>query len=167
MEHYDFLVIDTETTGLTEADEVIEFSAVAPDGTTAYSARIRPSRVSEWPDAEKVNHISPDDLKCERTAAELKGEIESLLASAGAVVGYNLPFDLRLLGQSGICVPASVRRIDVMPLVTSYFGKRTSLGNATAHFGYAFGEGERHSSAGDAKATLALMHALSGQEALE
>ena len=50
-----------------------------------------------------------------------------------------------------------------MPLATSYFGRRTSLGNVTARFGYSFGEGERHSSAGDAKATLAALQFLSGE----
>lgn len=163
MKQYEFLVIDTETTGLTEQDEVIEFSAVGPDGSTVYSTRIKPSRICEWPDAEKVNHIAPADLASERTAAELKDEIESLLASARTIVGYNLPFDLRLLSQSGIRIPSSVKTLDVMPLATSYFGRRTSLGNVTARFGYSFGEGERHSSAGDAKATLAALQFLSGE----
>ena len=38
----DFVVLDTETTGLGYADEVIEIGLVGPDGATRFSSMVRP-----------------------------------------------------------------------------------------------------------------------------
>lgn len=97
------LVLDTETTGLDpEEDEVLTLSIVDWHGETVWDGTYRPVRRAEWPDAERVNGISPADVAGCRPIADDADEISRVLASADEVVGYNLSFDLAFLAAAGI-----------------------------------------------------------------
>lgn len=60
----DRIIIDTETTGLNAIrDEIIELAIIDADtGVPLYDHRYGTAYVREWPAAQDINHISPDDV---------------------------------------------------------------------------------------------------------
>ena len=102
-ERHRVLVLDTETTGLDPTDdEILTLSIVDWDGETVWDRSYRPTRKAEWPDAERVNGISPADVAGCPGIIEDAPEISRVLGSADEVIGYNLQFDLRFLAAAGI-----------------------------------------------------------------
>ena len=56
-------IIDTETTGLhSEKDDVLEVSIINAYGVTVHTRRYN-SWFSEWPEAQEVHGISPEDVQ--------------------------------------------------------------------------------------------------------
>lgn len=54
--------LDTETTGLhpEEGDEILSLTIVDANGRLLFDERFKPKHKKEWPEAQAVNHISPD-----------------------------------------------------------------------------------------------------------
>ena len=98
------IYIDCETTGLDpERDEILTFSAVNSRGEVLLDAMFRPERAAEWPEAEKVNGISPADTAGRRPISECAEVISGILSSADYVYGWNVGFDLSFLAAAGAC----------------------------------------------------------------
>lgn len=87
----DFVIIDTETTGLKSDDEVIELAVVDVKGNTLYHSLFKPYKeISKG--AAMVNHISMDMLENQPDFAD---EWENIKASVGGkkILCHNTPFD--------------------------------------------------------------------------
>ena len=62
------MTIDTETTGLDpyDGDEILTLAMVldieGQDSPSSVHLRVKPQHKTEWPAAERVNHISPDSV---------------------------------------------------------------------------------------------------------
>ena len=96
------ICLDTETTGLTPAwDEILTLSIVdAESGDAILEGTYRPTRVTSWPEAERVNGISPEAVAdCPPISADA-GRIRDVLTSADMVVAYNVSFDLPFIEAS-------------------------------------------------------------------
>ncbi len=96
------LVLDTETTGVNEDAEILQFSAIWGTGQEAMNIYIKPTNTRRWDEAMAVNHITPEMVAGCPQMESVKGEIESLLRNAKVIVGYNLPFDLRKLHKMAL-----------------------------------------------------------------
>lgn len=108
--------LDTETTGLDfEADEVIQLAVVLLDGTVAYEGNFKPTHRTEWPEAERVNRISPESVAEAPSLLDEKGRIEAVLGACDMVSGWNVDYDLKMLRAGGICFPEGVEFCDLMP----------------------------------------------------
>lgn len=130
----DVLVLDTETTGLDpETDELLQIAIVEYDGDGRFSSFFRPYRHREWPEAMKVNHITPGAVSLCHHAEAYRDTIQRILDSAAALVGYNVGFDLAFLEAIGVVIPP-VPVCDVMRDLEEIW-QRASLGAACAHFG--------------------------------
>lgn len=128
------LVLDTETTGLNpETDELLQIAIVEYDGDGRFSSFFRPERHREWPEAMKVNHITPGAVADRAYAFEYRQKIQRILDSAYALVGYNIAFDFAFLEAIGVRIPP-VPVCDVMKDLEEVW-QRASLGAACAHFG--------------------------------
>ena len=111
-------------------------------------------------EAEAVNGISPASVRQAPPLRERKAEIDELLASAQALVGYNLcSFDLPFMEASGICSPDTAV-CDVMldyAFVNHEWDdghgdwKWQKLTACAANYNYPY---QAHNSLEDAKATL-------------
>lgn len=100
----DFVVIDTETTGLSASkDRIVELAAVRyKDGSPekAFHTYINPKK--EIPkEAQAVNHITEDMVKDAPTISEVMPAFEAFVKSSSFIIGHNLEFDLKFLFYSG------------------------------------------------------------------
>jgi DNA polymerase III subunit epsilon len=94
----DFLVLDTETTGLGPDAEICEIAIVTADGETLYDSYVKPSiRVS--PDAARIHGISDEIVAGASSWALQQHDIERII-DGNIIVSYNATFDRKLMHQS-------------------------------------------------------------------
>ena len=98
------LIFDLETTGLNSVeDEILEAAITTVDGEVLFESRFKPAHTKEWPDAQRVNGISPEDVKAAQGIIDKIGEMAALLQNAETVIAYNgKQFDIPFLGKYGI-----------------------------------------------------------------
>lgn len=97
--HEGFVVIDTETTGLSARDEVIELSAVDASGEVLYETLIRPRSGFVPASSTRIHGLHFTDVEHGPTWPEaIDGLLEAVAGKR--VVAWNAPFDMRLCVQS-------------------------------------------------------------------
>ena len=158
---YQKVVFDIETTGLdSHFDEIIQFSAINDKGEVLLNTYIKPYEIEEWPEAERINGITPDMVKDCKYLDHYAAKIQEILLSATELITYNGIFDMEFLREDGICVPYRTPEYDVMrkfaPIYgeyNSYYGeyKWQKLTTCADYYGYKFAA---HDSLEDCRATL-------------
>lgn len=94
-----FVVLDTETTGLQDTDEVVEIAITDMCGKTLYSQRFYPDKEVDY-GAQKVNHLSKKVLEGNpKFSAAYWNTIKEII-SGRKILGHNIPFDKRLIAQT-------------------------------------------------------------------
>jgi len=94
----DFVVVDTETTGLGSTDEVVQVGIIDNQGRTVLNTLVRPTR--PVPSVVVAIHgLSTERLAGEPPFSDLYVKLSSLLAGR-TVIAYNMDFDWRMLVQS-------------------------------------------------------------------
>lgn len=93
-----FVVIDTETTGMTADDEVIELAVVDMDGTVLYDSTFCPvTEVNCF--ATAVNHLTNDCLCDSPDFADEWSKIKALIDDR-KILAHNGKFDKRVIKQT-------------------------------------------------------------------
>lgn len=123
-----FVLLDTETTGLGTADQVIELGILGLDGTVLLDTLVRPTcRIS--PKATEVNGITEEQVAAAPSWAVVWRQAEPLLKGK-RLIAYNAAFDVRMLKQScravGVKEPF-LRSLCLMEAVAAWRGCRTAL----------------------------------------
>lgn len=160
-----YIVLDTETTGLNAAeDELLQVSIIDEEGNVLFDSYIRPTQHTEWAEAERVNHISPEMVADAPTIEEVMPEINDILEKYDKIVGYNVKFDIGFLRENYAEFSEKVEQVDVMEMFAPIYGewneqkenyKWQKLTKAAAYYGYDWSEHkEAHNSLGDCYATL-------------
>ncbi len=122
--------LDTETTGLDRAAEIVEISIVDHDGRTLYDSLVRPRKPIPM-NAARIHGITDSLVSEARTWIHIWPEVEAILN--GRMVGiYNSEFDLRMLLQSHRAIglswrPQNFQAFDVMKLFSEYAGSQRWL----------------------------------------
>jgi DNA polymerase III epsilon subunit-like protein len=162
-----YLVLDIETTGLNVAqDEILQLAIVDERGDTLFNRYFKPRHHATWPQAEKVHHISPDDVAHEAGFAQFVAEIQAVIDRHDAIVAYNADFDLGFLRAQGIIFDRK-KAICVMRAFAPLYGKRRRRGSGyiwqsletCARF-FNIKNLDAHDALGDARATLECYRAL-------
>lgn len=120
------ICLDCETTGLDpNEDEILSLSIVDWDGNVLHDRKYKPARKTEWPDAERVNGISPESVAECRGIWQDDGRIGQIICDADEIIGYNVGFDMSFLvdrqgprvpcGRAGVPCDPEVRRCRVAP----------------------------------------------------
>lgn len=94
-----YLILDTETTGLSYDDEVIEIGIIDLDGNNKFYTRIKPTRNEISDGAYNVHRISEDMLINQPTFKEVFNELIQVIENKTLLV-FNTSFDLRMIEQS-------------------------------------------------------------------
>lgn len=94
----DWVILDTETTGLSEQDEIVQIAILGSDGSVLLDTFIKPTQpVSAG--ATAIHGITSIELEGAPRFPEVIERIKALLHDKTIVI-YNAPFDLRLLQQT-------------------------------------------------------------------
>lgn len=160
-----YIVIDTETTGLNAAeDELLQVSIIDNEGTVLFDSYIKPTQHTEWAEAERVNHITPEMVDNSPTIEEVMPEINDILKRYDKIVGYNVKFDIGFLRENYAEFSEKVEQVDAMEMFAPIYGewneqkenyKWQKLTTAANYYGYDWSEHkEAHNSLGDCYATL-------------
>lgn len=153
------LVIDTETTGLDLFDdELLQIAIIDGAGRTVFFSYVKPTNHTSWPEAQRVNGITPDFIRCSPPMKRLRDAISDVLSDAEVLVGYNLPFDIAFLRKAGITIP-DADQVDVMYEAAFIFGKLESLSYCASRCGFEF---QAHDALNDAQATLRCCRKIGG-----
>ena len=158
----DFIVLDTETTGLSaEKDEILQLSIIDAQGNVLFDSLIKPLKRKRWTDATRINGISPQMVKDSPTIEDMEADIQHILDKASSIAGYNTEFDLGFLEAAGFNVSKPYYDLmkDFAPIYgewSDYYGdwKYPKLVECAKYFGYTY---NAHSALEDAKATLYCM----------
>lgn len=140
----DTMVNDTETTGLTETDEIVEFSLVGLDKTVLYHSYFYPD-CEVNPFAAKVNHLSREKLEGNPRFVDEWPKIRAIIGD-NKLLGHNLKFDRKMVIQTLLKQGYSdaesevdavyTDMIDTLPLAKRYIKTKSySLNNLTTLLG--------------------------------
>jgi DNA polymerase-3 subunit epsilon len=93
------IYLDLETTGFEPemGAEVLEVSIINDAGEVLLNSLVKPSKCTEWPEAQAINGISPADVASAPAFADLLPEIQKIVDEHDALVIYNRAFDLKFL----------------------------------------------------------------------
>jgi len=103
------LYLDTETTGLSNTDEIIDLALIDHDGQALIDTLIRPT-VPISPGSEAIHRISNEMIINAPSFAEIVPNLISL-TQGRLIIIYNADFDLRIIRQ---CV--QIHRIKISPI---------------------------------------------------
>lgn len=170
------IIIDTETTGLRpEQDELLQVAIIDDTGKTLIDQYVRPTRCDEWPEAERVNRISPEMVQnCPAISdPAVHDAIQTVLYQADKIMGYNTQFDIAFLLAAGFDVPVCEKE-DIMiefaevygdysDYYESYVWKKLTV--AAEYYGYEWPV-DAHNALGDCLATLYVYHHMQQQRKL-
>lgn len=113
-------IVDVETTGLNpRVCDVLQIAIVDGDTGDVVANRFYDSRLSSWPEAEAVNGITKEMVRGKPMLREEAEMISGILGDFGAIVGYNVGFDLACLKNAGVEIP-KVPVVDLMRDFSEY-----------------------------------------------
>lgn len=155
------IVFVTETTGLhpEENDEILQLSIIDFKGNVLFNEYFKPQKKESWPEAMKVNHITPESLHDKNPFSYYVSTIQSIFDRADEIISYNGAFDEKMLEFQGIRIP-NVKKYDVMkefaPIYGDFDSKRNDyryvkLTVCAEYYGFVF---DAHDSLEDVRATL-------------
>jgi len=165
----DYVLVDTETTGLDEHAQVIQIAIVDLTGKELLNSLIRPLNIKRMPARAKAKHgIGMTELKAAPTWIEAAQQINALLAGK-IVLAYNASFDERLVLQTadlyGTIAPAPKAWECVMLPYSAFVGEP---GKFKGEAKWQKLPGSVHGAAGDCQATLTVLRKMAdGVRSLE
>ncbi len=113
-----FVVIDTETTGLKRSSSVLELSGIKYEHfqpIEKFETLVRPTKETSWEEAQKINGISPEMVADAPTINEVAMSFIEFCADYN-FVGHNLEYDLKILEHKGICFSTKRKFFDTLQL---------------------------------------------------
>lgn len=169
------VILDTETTGLTAFDAILELAIINQNGDALFSSLIQPEFYNglppqynhDWPDATRVNGITPEMVANAPRLSELKDQILETISNQPVVI-YNADFDTAFLQRAGITVET---QFCLMKGFAKYWGKWSakyeeykwhSLDRACAIMDIE--RSERHRALADTQDALKLLRAIAERE---
>ena len=94
------VILDTETTGLKETDEIVQVAVIDLEGNVRFNENIRPTKRKRMSrDAVAVHGLTMDMLSDCRTFSEFRRPLEAAIGTR-RIITYNAAFDMRLYRQS-------------------------------------------------------------------
>ena len=158
------IVLDTETTGLMENDELLQVSILDADtGTVLFNSYIQPCFHLVWPDAQTVNDITYEMVEDAPHIYKVLPVLNAIFRNVESVIGYDLYFDILFLKRAGVKIPDNVVYHDVKDTFAVVYGDYNnqyhnftwkSLSLCAEVLGYDWGTDTAHDSLADCKATL-------------
>lgn len=163
----EFVVLDTETTGLGYSAEIVEIGVIDARGHTLLSSLVKPKGGIIPAAVSRIHGIRSEDVRDAPTFAEI---YDTLLAvtTDRQIVAWNAPFDERMLRQSATLWGRSERIGPLTCAMRAYAaarglaGGRAKLERAAIETGVLTAADQRHRSIDDALLTLQVLMRVAG-----
>lgn len=147
--------LDLETTGFSPIkDEIVSIALLLDtQDEPLMHTLVRPTSLTEWPEAQQIHGISPDDVIGAPTMGEITRHLSHRLAGLDVVI-YNKRFDARF-------IPGELSMSNSVMCCMEHFaheingGRKMKLIKAAEFVGYDLGA-EAHTALGDVRATRAV-----------
>ena len=158
-EYSNKIILDLETTGIREDDEIIQLSIIDLEGKTLFNEYIKPQVVEEWDDAYKIHKISKEMLEDKKNIEEYRQKIQKILNNTTYIIGYGIDFDYKLLKRQGFNID-HIKKVDISEyfkylyrkILKDVNAKRPKLIECASFYGF---KGDNyHDSLTDCMATL-------------
>lgn len=153
---------DLETTGLSDADRIVEICIIRRDGDeeTCFSTLVDPQQAMPE-EAAEITHITNDMLRGQPTFDQVAARVRSLMAGAD-LVGYNIRrFDIPMLQREFARVrgfPPWAPEGAVLDLLEVFYRREPrDLAGALRFYQCVPPEGEAHRAEADVRAVMALL----------
>ncbi len=168
----EFVIIDTETTGIDEDDEVVELAVVSMDGEVLYHSYYYPEK-EICPAASAVNHLTKEGLEGNPKLDDTEWEKIKKAIDGKPIMGHNIGFDkgkiIVTMAKTGAnVIDANVvfdedNLIDTIKIAKTYIPHSTGKGfykldNLTTLIGIT--RPEQHDAADDCRMTLEFVNRL-------
>ncbi|MGD9347763.1 MAG: 3'-5' exonuclease [Candidatus Aminicenantes bacterium] len=157
LQRADWVILDTETTGTFNHDEIVQVAILSYDAEVLLNTLVRPTQPIPL-DATAIHGITNEDVKNAPLFPEVYEKIEKIIGGKTIVV-YNAQFDLRLIRQSlakhGLLpIGLNLDQVDCAMLMYSAW-----VGELWPYGGYKWQKLESgdHTALGDCRATLELI----------
>lgn len=148
-----YIILDTETTGLGDDDQIVEIAIIDLDDNTLLNTRIY-TEVPISPEASYVNGIKNSDLVGMPTIKDINSLIQNILKDKTVLI-YNDEFDVRMLYQSGY--EGDINSQCIMNLYKDYMSSGRWIGLQRALNIEGIDIIQDHSAVGDCKCVLELI----------
>lgn len=164
------LYFDTETTGLDEAADVLEFALVDDAGAVRLAARCAPVRTTEWAGAQRIHGIRPEDVAGLPSWEVMRPLLLEHTAGEEVCI-YNAPYDLQFVPELQkvaksvhCCMRAYTERFGAWSDYHQDY-RWVKLTEAAQHAGHQWPSGlAAHSAIGDCLATRRVWHWLQASD---
>lgn len=157
---YDYVVLDTETTGLEHDDEIVEIAIVSNTGEVLLNTLVKPySPIPPDCYAVKIHGITNEMLENAPRWHEIYPQVKDIVKSNKVII-YNEKFDRRLIEQTcskyGLKSPLKQTHCAMLEY-GEWFGdgRWHKLSKAVEYMDLSF-EGQQHRALADCLATLAV-----------
>lgn len=166
-----FYILDTETTGLSASDEIVQIAILDGSGAALMNQLIKPTMPIP-PAASAVHGIRDRDVKDSPSFKDIYIRLSTLLAGQVAIA-YNMDFDWRMLQQTASRYRLPDMRIGkrdcAMKQYARFKGVRQSKGRNYVWHKLGFAVAQEglpvigaHDALGDARMTLSLIRKMAG-----
>lgn len=159
-----FVVLDTETTGLSSlSDELLEIAVIDSSGAILFHSYLTPQHTTQWDEAQAIHGITPEFIFSGGfpSLLQITDQLVAILKNKDVVL-YNAGFDESFLKE--IILEAGAACYDVMEPFSEWFGEWSDYHNSfkwqkltiaatCVLFEWPF---DAHTATGDALATLAV-----------
>lgn len=116
------IVLDIKTTGQNpDFDEILQISIIDDRGRTLLDRQFKPQYITEWSEAEKLHHITPEDVYWQFPIQMSKQRINKIFANVDTIIGYNIDCSLQFLKAAGIEI-LPVKVIEIGPESSDVYG---------------------------------------------
>jgi DNA polymerase-3 subunit epsilon len=157
LQRTDWVILDTETTGRFDYDEIVQVAILSHDGKALLDTFVRPTQPIPL-DATAIHGITNEDVKDAPLFPEVYEKIERIIEGKTIVI-YNAQFDVRLIQQSLAkhnLLPAELNLAYVHCAMLMY---SAWVGELWPYGGYKWQKLESgdHTALGDCRATMDLI----------
>lgn len=96
----DYIVVDLETTGLSEVNnEILQIAIIRVrnnDVVDTFSSYVKPLFHKDWPAARKINNITPEMVQNAPLWKDIRQDVLNFMGD-DIIMGYNIGFDLKFI----------------------------------------------------------------------
>lgn len=162
----DYVILDTETTGVGDKDVIIQIAVIDLDGNTLINTLVRPTKRKSIPrDSTAIHGIKFSHLVGAPNFIDVLDDLYKIVLSNKKFLIYNFAFDARLINQTltadSIDKVFNLKGNCIMQIYSQYVGNWNSI---SKEYKYQKLPESNHSALADCCSTLKLIQYLSEQE---